>query len=228
VHPIGSDAASWTASPPSRRFTVPAGGSVAELPTCAAERTVMGMPELQSPPPSYWTRDLARALPEDGRRYEVVHGELLVTPAPAFQHQELVGRLYRALADYLDREQVGHVMLSPADISWDDETLLQPDLFVADREEARTMDWSRIQHLLLVIEVLSPSTARFDRFTKRRRYQEAAIPLYWIVDPEGRQVEIWTPADHIPRIERDFVTWSPIGATTPFSISLQALFQPLL
>jgi Uma2 family endonuclease len=201
--------------------------SLAELPTPAAEHTVMGMPELLSPPPEYWTRDLARALPEDGNRYEVVYGELLVTPAPKLAHQELVGRLYRALTEYLDREPVGHVLFSPADISWDQETLLQPDLFVADREEARTMDWARIQHLLLVIEVLSPSTARFDRFTKRRRYQEAAIPQYWIVDPEHRHTEIWTPADHTPRIERELVTWSPAGAGAPFQLSLGALFRPL-
>ncbi|MBK7925483.1 MAG: Uma2 family endonuclease [Gemmatimonadetes bacterium] len=55
-----------------------------------------------------------------------------------------------------------------------------------------------MQHLLLVIEVLSPSTARADRFTKRRRYQEARVPLYWIVDPERAQVEVWTPDAVLP------------------------------
>jgi Uma2 family endonuclease len=199
----------------------------AELPIASAERTVMGMPELLPPQPSYWTRELVRALPEDGHRYEVVYGELLVTPAPQLRHQELVGRLYRALANYLDRERVGHVLLSPADISWDEETLVQPDLFVADLEEVRTMDWDRVQHLLLVIEVLSPSTARFDRFTKRRRYQEAQVPFYWIVDSDQRQVEVWTPADHTPHLERDCLTWSPVGAATRFTMSVAELFRGL-
>ena len=67
---------------------------------------------------------------------------------------------------------------SPADISWSDDTLVQPDLFVADLVEARTMDWARMKTLLLVVEVLSPGTARYDRFTKRRLYQEVNVPVY--------------------------------------------------
>jgi hypothetical protein len=55
------------------------------------------------------------------------------------------------------------------------------------------MDWLRMKHLLLVVEVLSPATARADRLDERRRYQEAGVPLYWIVEPGREQVEIWTP-----------------------------------
>ena len=64
------------------------------------------------------------------------------------------------------------MLASPADISWSDDTLVQPDVLVADLEEVRTLDWAKVKTLLLVIEVLSPSTARYDRFTKRRLYQE--------------------------------------------------------
>ncbi len=135
----------------------------------------MGMPDLLYPP--YWTADMVRALPDDGQRYELVHGELLVTPAPNSWHQEVTFRLARRLADYLDREPVGHVMLSPADISWDGDTLVQPDLFVVDPVEARAMDWQSMQTLLLVAEVLSPSTARQDRFAKRVRYQAAGVSV---------------------------------------------------
>ena len=81
--------------------------------------------------------------------------------------------------------------------------LVQPDVFVVPTEQARALDWSAVHDLLLVAEVLSPSTPRHDRFTKRRRYQEAGVPLYWIVDGDGRQVEVWTPGDAFPRIERD-------------------------
>jgi Uma2 family endonuclease len=87
--------------------------------------------------------------------------------------------------------------------------LVQPDLFVVTPDEARTFDWSRMQDLLLAIEVLSPSTTRYDRFTKRRLYQEVGIPLYWVVDPDARAVEVWTPAATFPQVEREQIPWKP-------------------
>ncbi len=185
----------------------------------------MGMPETTEP--AYWTAAMARELPDDGRRYEVVHGELLVTPAPRAPHQLVVQRLHLLLAAYLEAEPVGAAWLSPADISWDPGTLVQPDLFVVDPAEARTLDWAAMQHLLLVIEVLSPSTARADRFTKRRRYQEARVPLYWIVDPERERVEIWGPDAVEPVLEPQQLTWHPAGARQPLRIKLPAVFRPL-
>lgn len=197
----------------------------AELPIPAAEPSIMGMPDVLQP--TYWTAEMVRALPDDGHRYEVVHGELLVTPAPRLWHQVVTFRLARRIAEYLDREPVGEVILSPADLSWDRETLVQPDLFVANALEARSLDWTRLQHLLLVVEVLSPATARHDRFTKRRRYQEAGVPVYWIVDPDGRQVEVWGPTDHTPLIGRQQIDWHPAGAAVPFVLSLEELLKPL-
>jgi Uma2 family endonuclease len=81
--------------------------------------------------------------------------------------------------------------------------------------------------VLLVAEVLSPSTLRHDWFTKRRRYHEARVPLYWIVDGDARQVEVWTPEDVFPRIERDRLTWQPEGTSAPFTLSLQELFRAI-
>ena len=185
----------------------------------------MGMPDLLTPP--YWTAEMVRALPDDGMRYEVVYGELLVTPAPRAPHQLVVQRLHLAIAAYLKQTPVGHVWLSPADISWDDETLVQPDVFVVERSEARTLDWSAMQHLPLVIEVLSPSTARVDRFTKRRRYQEAGVADYWIVDLDRHLVEVWHPGDHLPATHSRTITWSPLGASQPLELDLTSLFAPL-
>ena len=105
--------------------------------------------------------------------------------------------------------------------------LLQPDVFVVPVEQARALDWSAIRDLLLVAEVLSPSTPRHDRFTKRRRYQEARVPLYWIIDGDERQVEVWTPGDAFPRIERDRLVWQREGAGAPFTLPLQELFRAI-
>jgi Uma2 family endonuclease len=177
--------------------------------------------------PTYYTADMVRTMPDDGNCYETVHGELLVTPAPGAWHQVVLGRLHGSLLSYLTDYPVGYVIHSPADISWGDDTLVQPDLFVADLEQVRTLDWRKIKTLLLVIEVLSPSTARYDRFTKRRLYQEVEIPDYWIVDPDRRLVELWTPDRELPDIERSEVTWHPAGAAKAFAINLEELFRPI-
>ena len=177
--------------------------------------------------PTYWTAEMVRQLPDDGNRYEVVHGELLVTPAPRFDHQLLVSRLAVAIAKYLEREPVGLMLTSPADISWAPDVLVQPDVFVIPRSEAASREWSRIRTLLLVAEVLSPSTARADRFTKRHRYQEAGVPLYWLVDGDEQCVEVWTPDAELPVIEKHQLVWFPVGAGQAFTLALEELFRPV-
>jgi len=177
--------------------------------------------------PIYWTADMVRQLPDDGNRYEVVYGELLVTPAPRLNHQLLVSRLAVAIAKYLEHEPVGVMLTSPADISWGQDVLVQPDVFVVPLDEARTGDWSKLRSLLVAAEVLSPSTARADRFTKRRRYQEAGVPLYWIVDGEEQRVEVWTPGAELPTIEAERLVWRPAGAGQPFTLELAELFRPV-
>jgi Uma2 family endonuclease len=177
--------------------------------------------------PTYWTAQMVRALPDDSNRYEVVYGELLVTPAPRFWHEILVTRLLVALGAYLRHEPVGIALGSRADISWADDVLVQPDVFVVRLDEARTLDWVHIKHLPLIAEVLSPSTARADRFVKRRRYQEAGVPLYWVIDGDAHQVEVWSSEARFPRIERARLTWQPVAAATEFSLALEELFRPI-
>jgi len=177
--------------------------------------------------PIYHSAEMVRALPDDGNRYETVHGELLVTPAPRLWHQEVAGRLFVSLHGYLQLHRFGHAFQSPADISWGPEVLVQPDVFVADSQEVRSLEWSKVKTLLLAVEVLSPSTSRYDRFTKRRLYQEVGIPLYWIVDPDQKAIEVWTPESQFPTIERERVTWKPEGADEEFVVELEELFKPI-
>ena len=180
------------------------------------------------PAPLYYTAEMVLALPDDGNRYETVHGELLVTPSPRWLHQEIVARLLVALHEYWRAHAPHlHVCISPADISWGPDILVQPDVFVLPKSEVRTQDWARMKSLVLTIEVLSPSTARYDRFTKRRLYQEVGIPHYWIVDPENHAVEIWTPKATSPVVERERVVWRPEGASAELTIELTELFRPI-
>lgn len=180
--------------------------------------------------PVYHTAEMVRGLISETRhwpRYETVHGELLVTPAPRVEHQEVVRRLVVVLSAYLERDRVAHVFMSPADISWGSDTLVQPDVFVVPLEEARARTWVAIRTLLLAIEVSSPGSVRADRFTKRRLYQEVGVPLYWLIDIDERTAEVWTPEALFPRVERDALEWSPAGATTALTISIPDLLRPI-
>jgi len=177
--------------------------------------------------PLYYSAEMVRALPDDGNRYETVHGELLVTPAPRVWHQEIVFRLGHELQGYLADIGLGHLFQSPADISWGPDILVQPDLFVVELDQARSLDWSQMKDLLVTIEVLSPTTARYDRHTKRRLYQEVGIPCYWIVDPDEKLVEVWTPESLFPAVERGRVKWKPEGVEREFVLDLADLFKPI-
>lgn len=104
---------------------------------------------------------------------------------------------------------------------------MQPDVFVVPIEPARTLRWDAVRDLLLVAEVLSPTNPGNDRFIKRRRYQEAGVPLYWIVDGEERQLEVWTPGDLFPTIERERLSWRPARSDPPLQLQLKELFRPI-
>jgi Uma2 family endonuclease len=152
--------------------------------------------------------DLA-TMPDDGQRYEIVRGELLVTPAPGGRHQPIVTRLFLLVARYLDDHGLLDQLLTPpADITLGPDTLVQPDLLVADTAAfLRSGKWLDVSTLFLVVEVISPGTARTDRILKRPEYQQHGVPQYWIVDGDQRHVEVWTPDAHAPVIERGRLAW---------------------
>jgi Uma2 family endonuclease len=180
---------------------------------------------MSMPLTSYFTADAVRALPDDGKRYETVHGELLMTPAPGGQHQPLLGDLYLVLGNYLAANGIRGLLFSPADISFGDDTLVQPDLFVADCAAFyRSGNWSDVRTLHLVVEIISRSSVKADRTTKRRLYQEQRIPAYWVVDIDQRQVEVWTPDAFFPVIEREQLTWRHPALDTSCMVDLVRLF----
>lgn len=173
----------------------------------------------------YFTADAVRALPDDGNRYETIHGELLMTPAPGGRHQYVLGRLEFAIRAYLVAHGIDAALAAPADISFGEDTLVQPDFFVADLTTFKqTWQWGDIRTLHLAVEVLSPSTARADRFTKRRLYQEQRIPHYWIVDVDQQQVEVWTPDALFPAVEREELIWRHPAVPVKCTVDLRQLF----
>lgn len=173
----------------------------------------------------YYTREEVLAFPDDGNRYELVHGELLVSPSPRTRHQRVVTRLLVALARHVEAHLLGEVLMAPADISWGGlpDVLVQPDIFVIPPHAQRVREWIDVRDLSLVVEVLSPSTARYDRFTKRRLYQEMKVPLYWLIDPEHARAEVWTPDATFPVMEEGELHWHPVGTGSDFIVSLPEL-----
>lgn len=175
--------------------------------------------------PEYFTADMVRALPDDGKRYELVWGELLVSPSPIVRHQYAVAELFFRLSSYCRATGAGLTLMSPADISWSDDTLVQPDLFVIAPSEAMAERWESVRTLRLVVEVLSPSTAKHDRFQKRKLYQSQNVDTLWLVDLERHAVEVWTPGQSFPTVETERLTWQPEGAREPLAIPIADLLR---
>ena len=172
-----------------------------------------------------WTAEMVRALPDDGNRYELVDGELLVSPAPGPLHQRALRLLYDLIAPFVHGNGFGEVFWSPADIELAPDTILQPDLFVVPEPLAgHARHWSDIDKLLLVVEVLSPSTAFGDRNRKRPEYQKKQIPEYWIVDLDARIVECWRPDDSRPEILSEQLIWQPSNDVPALTIVLPEYF----
>jgi len=185
----------------------------------------MGMPQTVE----QWTAAMVRALPDDGKRYECVDGELFVTPAPRLLHQRAVGQVFIRLYAYLQEYPVGEVLTSPADIEFDPRSLVQPDVFVVPIGAGRPRTWEDIGgRLLLAVEVLSPTTARADRVVKRRKYQRAGVPEYWVVDLDARLVERWRPGDERPELLSESLEWRPDPARPALEIALGEFFEAVL
>ncbi|HJS48481.1 MAG TPA: Uma2 family endonuclease [Gemmatimonadales bacterium] len=180
----------------------------------------MGMPA-EVP---YYTVEMVRAIPDDRNRYEAVHGELLVSPSPRRTHQVVVGSLFLELAPYVRRWGLGQVLVAPFDLVHGRTSLVVPDVLVL-RAGAEGEAMCQLRDAILLVEVLSPSSRKPDRFTKRRLYQEAGVPAYWMVDVDSGAVEVWTPADEFPRVEREQVEWRPAGAGEGLVLSLDRLLR---
>lgn len=168
---------------------------------------------------------MVHALPDDGNRYEVVEGELLVSPTPSLLHQSAVLQLAALLLPYA-RHAAFTVHVAPAAVTWSDQTEVQPDVLAIPLVNGRpAVRFEDAGVLLLAVEVLSPSTMRADRFAKRRTYQKRGVPEYWIIDPVGRLVERWRPGDKEPDILFDSLSWQPNPDVAPLMIDLAEYFR---
>ena len=199
----------------------------ADLPPSASAEQIMAMPApTQRTPQRRWTEEefyTARDAAPRGVRWELVDGEVLVTPSPHWTHQRVVVELTVLLRTYVRSQSLGEVFTSPLDVKLEPGLVLQPDLLVVPAGELRTHS-DIVRHLLLAVEILSPSSARHDRVTKRPRYQRNRVPEYWIVDDRSQTVERWRPDDVRPELISEQLRWHPANAVEPFVLDLPAFF----
>ena len=131
-------------------------------------------------------------LPNDGNRYEILKGELAVTPAPSTRHQIASANVFKLLTRYIDEKSLGILLYAPVDLILESTSVLQPDLlFVAKARQNIITDRAVEGAPDLVIEILSPATSRTDRITKAQIYARHEVPAYWIVAPEQETVEVY-------------------------------------
>jgi Uma2 family endonuclease len=130
--------------------------------------------------------------PEDGRRYELYNGEVFEIPAPILLHQFVVGRLYLALAAYVQAHG-GSVFVAPVDIVLSDYDVVQPDVLLFMPEREHLLDMRKVTRHApdLAIEILSPGTSRNDRGRKLRLLERHGVKEYWLVDPDAAAVEVY-------------------------------------
>lgn len=184
----------------------------------------MGMPATTRD----WTVDMLDALPHDGQRYEIIDGELFVTPAPGEAHQDVVGQLLIRLSHYLDAADVGKVVVSPSDV-WRGErerNRVQPDLYVVQRVAGKRPTYPyHLNSLLLAVEVVSPGNPLVDFHTKRELYLREGVAEYWVIDPEARIVFRWCGSDEAGGAISQELRWKPDGMQSEFVLNLPQFFD---
>jgi Uma2 family endonuclease len=130
-------------------------------------------------------------LPDDGLRHEIIDGEHYVTPSPSLRHQQISGRLFYSIQQYLDAHPIGTIFYAPIDALLSKFDIVVPDLIYISNERSRYMTTKNVQGPPdLVIEILSPSTARRDQKLKRDLYERAGVLEYWLVDPVRDSVSV--------------------------------------
>jgi Uma2 family endonuclease len=143
--------------------------------------------ELRLPRSRPLTHADLETMPDDGHRYELIDGTLVVTPAPSWRHQRAVTRVWALLNAGCPPDM--EVFVAPLDVALAEDTVMKPDVLVARRADLGDRDLPATP--VLAVEVLSPSTRRVDRTLKRSRLEAAGCPAYWVVDPDEPSLTAW-------------------------------------
>jgi Uma2 family endonuclease len=172
----------------------------------------------------HWTYSDLKHTPDDGKRYEIFDGELVVTPAPGPPHQitalELTMKLYRRLGE------VAITLIAPVDVLLTSQRVLIPDIVVVRHERQTIVTDRAIEGPPdLVVEVLSPRGATRDRVRKARLYAKSGIPEYWIVDPRAKTIEVYALGDQSYCLDGEYGVGDRLHSVTfDFRLDVASIF----
>ncbi|MCX6397181.1 MAG: Uma2 family endonuclease [Propionibacteriales bacterium] len=161
------------------------------------------------------TREDLDAMPDDGHRYELIDGSLIVTPSPSLPHQVAVSQLLVVLQRSCPHHLI--VLSAPLDVALADDTVVQPDVMVVARANCLAGDDLRP---LLIVEALSPSTRQIDLTLKKARYEIAGTPHYWVVDPGVPSITTWTLVDGRYGEPETVTGTEVLTLSSPYAISI--------
>jgi len=141
----------------------------------------------------------------DDKRYELIEGELLMTPSPVPYHQWIVTNIGSELREFIKTNKLGKVFLAPCDVHLDDETILEPDVLFISKDRLNIIGEKNVQGAPdLIVEVLSEGTAYRDLVKKKKLYAKFGVKEYWIVDPSEKTVEIFNNKDAVFILEKTY------------------------
>jgi Uma2 family endonuclease len=133
-----------------------------------------------------------RLMPDDGKRYELIDGEVFVCPSPSEKHQSALARLHLSMGSHAQRKKLGKVYFAPFDVVFGEKTAVQPDLLFVSSARLGIIGPEYVLGAPdLIVEILSPSRASYDRVTKLEVYASHGVREYWLIDPVAESVEIY-------------------------------------
>jgi Uma2 family endonuclease len=171
----------------------------------------------------HWTLDELHRLPDDGNKYELVRGELFVTPPPSDDHETIIARLARRLEPFVEAQRLG-LVYHPRAVVRVRGSEVEPDLMVRALKRPGSRDWDDAPIPILVVEVLSGSTRRRDHGPKKDFYLDIGVAEYWIVDPDAKTVRVVRDGES-DRLQTDDLVWQPSGASDALTIRVHDLFE---
>lgn len=166
------------------------------------------------------------ALPDD-KRYELIEGELIMTPAPMTRHQIISGEVDFALRSFVKRNKSGRVFSAPTDVVLSDDVVVQPDILFVSNERAAIITAANIQGAPdLVVEIVSDSSAHLDFGRKKRLYDRYGVAEYWIVIPDAEAVEVFSRTEKGLVLNRRYEKWETLesGLLAGFGMELVEIF----
>ena len=166
---------------------------------------------------------------EEGAPFQLINGDLIMSPAPTSYHQILLGRIFKVIDNFLEQNNLGGLCLfAPIDVVLDEENIFQPDLIYISAERKKELFQDRIMGAPdLIVEILSPSTAYYDLKQKKDFYERYGVKEYLIIDPVRHDAEVYSLIDEKFELQQKEKESGTIHLTTlpGLQIELQKLFS---